>query len=248
MNRLLLLLLFFSFLNIIQAQNHYKKERWLTFLLSIVPNGEFEKKNPYFFGPSGWDMPDGLGVKWQKAPIGEKRIKRGKAISLNTAISEIAMNQQWKKLGIKKWQFPSPKKNPIAATYGLSFYSSYIPIKKYQAYCVFFDFKSPKKCSGGKLWIRGYGTFRGEKRRLYETIVNCHAENSNWKEFYQVFHPTKYTSNVTEIRVMLYAYWPAGTYWFDNVRIIPIDKKVYQREKIKNDNFPKNILKYMENY
>jgi hypothetical protein len=36
-----------------------------------------------------------------------------------------------------------------------------------------------------------------------------------------VFSPTRVRPEVTEMRVMLYAYWPPGVYWFDNVRIEP---------------------------
>jgi hypothetical protein len=33
------------------------------------------------------------------------------------------------------------------------------------------------------------------------------------------------------MRVMLYAYWPPGVYWFDNVAIEPVSQDVYERER-----------------
>jgi len=38
----------------------------------------------------------------------------------------------------------------------------------------------------------------------------------------QIFHPTKFRKDVTEIKVMLFAYYPAGVCWFDNIRIEPV--------------------------
>ena len=38
-------------------------------------------------------------------------------------------------------------------------------------------------------------------------------------------HPNnrEITENVSYIRIMLYAYWPPGEYWFDNIRIVEVD-------------------------
>ena len=66
--------------------------------------------------------------------------------------------------GIKKWDIPRPGKGPIAATYGLSYYSAPFAVKKGQAYRVLFDFKGPRKGAGAKLWVRGYGILGGKKK------------------------------------------------------------------------------------
>jgi hypothetical protein len=46
-----------------------------------------------------------------------------------------------------------------------------------------------------------------------------------------VFFPGKFRPEVTKMRVMLYAFYPAGVYWFDNIRIEPITVQKYEAAK-----------------
>lgn len=192
---------------------------------AIVVNGGFEAEAPDFPGrPLGWDALDGLGVQWAEAGDAHP----GKAIRINTSVSETNMVEQWNKTGLAKWVFPNPTGDPIAATYGLSYYSDPMPVATGQAYRISFRYKGPS--GGAKVWVRGYGTLRGEERRLYDTIVNCRVPNQGWTRFSQAFHPTKHTPGVRTIRVMLYAYWPPGVYWFDDVAIVPISAAEHEAE------------------
>ena len=183
---------------------------------SVVRNGNFEEADPVDpTRPAHWDLPDGLGITWADADPAH-----GKAIRMDTSVSEKAMVAQWKKMGLTQWDIPSPAGNAIAATYGLSYYSEAIPVKSGQAYRVSFDYKGPN--GGGKVWVRAYGLFRGEMRRRYERIVNCRVPDQEWTRFDEVFEPTRLRPGVTEMKVMLYAFWPPGVYWFDNVRLEPV--------------------------
>ena len=86
-------------------------------------------------------------------------------------------------------------------------------------YRISFDFKGD---GGGvaKVWARGYGQYRGELRRRYETYVNPRgADAAVWRHFSQEFTPTRHRPGVSEMRVMLYAFWPPGIYRFDNLHI-----------------------------
>ena len=177
--------------------------------------------------PSGWDKPDGLGVQWTAAGREGEDAKRGKAIRMDTSVSEQAMVSQWRKAGIDKWDIPKPAKDPVAATYGLSYYSDSIPVATGQAYRVSFLFKGPS--GGAKVWVRGFGKLRNEERRLYETIVNCRG-GAGWTQFSQCFHPTRRTPGVATMRVMLYAYWPPGVYWFDDVKIAPVSEEEWKAD------------------
>ncbi|NUM35523.1 MAG: hypothetical protein HUU50_13335 [Candidatus Brocadiae bacterium] len=199
---------------------------------SLLPNGNFEHPDPKDIEkPQYWDKPDGLGVQWIAIPpLAIPR--KGKAICMDTSISEIDMVKQWKKQG-SDWNIPDPKRNPIAATYGLSYYSDPIQIAAGQAYCISFELYSPGEKKGAKVWVRGYAEKEGKKRRIYETVVHCRPQGRDWQKFSQPFHPTLHRKEVTEIRVMFYAYWPAGKYWFDNLEIIPISKEKYEKEKKK---------------
>lgn len=187
---------------------------------SVLPHGDFEQPDARDPGrPAGWDRVDGLGVQWIKAPDAG----HGKAIRMDTRISEQAMQAQWVKTGLTNlWNIPKPEKNAIAETYGLSLYSDPIPVKQGQAYRVTFDYLGPD--GGAKVWVRGWGMFQGEKRRRWETTVPCHCKDGAWTPCAQVFHPTRARPEVTEMKVMLFAFYPAGVSWFDNVRIEPVNE------------------------
>jgi len=185
---------------------------------SLLPHGDFEQpdaRDPA--QPGGWDRVDGLGVQWTQAP----GAAHGKAIRMDTRVSEQAMQAQWVKMGLtNQWNIPKPGKNAIAETYGLSLYSDSIPVKPGQAYRITFDYQGPE--SGAKVWVRGWGMFQGEKRRRWETTVTCRGKAGVWTTSTQVFHPTQARPEVTEMKVMLYAFYPAGVYWFDNIHIEPV--------------------------
>jgi hypothetical protein len=189
---------------------------------SLLPHGDFEQADPRDPGwPAGWDRVDGLGVQWTNAPDAA----HGKAIRMDTRISEQAMQAQWIKMGLTNlWNIPKPDKNAIAETYGLSLYSDAIPVKPGQAYRITFDYQGPD--GGAKVWVRGWGMFRGEKQRRWETTVTCHCKNRAWTTCTQDFHPTRARPEVTEMKVMLFAFYPAGVSWFDNIRIEPITEPV----------------------
>ncbi len=190
----------------------------------LVRNGDFEMADPVDKSkPANWDKPDGLGIQWVAAPKEAGAEEHGRAIRLNTAISEKAMNDQRQKLGLTEWLIPKPGNNPVAETYGLSYYSTPIPVKPGQTYRLRVDFKGPN--GGAKVWVRGWGQFNGEKRRRYEFVLNCRVADNRWTTLSQEFHPTKNRPEVTEMRVMLFAYHPPGIYWFDNVKIEPVANK-----------------------
>jgi hypothetical protein len=144
---------------------------------------------------------------------------------MDTRISEQAMQAQWIKTGLTNlWNIPKPEKNAIAETYGLSLYSDPMPVKAGQAYRITFDYMGPD--GGAKVWVRGWGMFQGEKRRRWETTVTCHCKDGGWTPNSQVIHPTKARPEVTEMKVMLFAFYPAGVSWFDNVRLEPVHEPV----------------------
>jgi hypothetical protein len=196
--------------------------------VNLVQNGGFETTDAADTNkPAFWDRPDGLGVQWLVEEGGKGH---GKAIRMNTAISEADMVQQWRKVGIDKWDIPKPTKAEVAGSYGLSFYSDSTPVVSGQAYRVSFNFKGAG--GGGKVWVRGYGLLKGKERRLYETIVNCNRGGKGWTSYSRTFHPTTNTPHVVSMKVMLYAYWPPGVYWFDDLAITPVSNEVWKAEMV----------------
>jgi len=181
---------------------------------SLVPNGDFEEGAGGV--PAAWDKPDGLGVVWAAAPERE-----GRAIRLDTSVSERAMQASWARSGLtNQWSIPKPAGNAIADTYGLSFYSTNVPCASGAAYRIACDTRGPGPV---KVWVRGYGPFRGRRVRRYEAVMNCASGADAWRTTTMEFNPTARRPEVDELRVMLYAWYPPGIYWFDRVRLERID-------------------------
>ena len=190
---------------------------------SLPANGNLEQPDPANpQKPAHWDLPDGLGVRWADASVTPGGAGHGKAIRMDTAVSEQAMVASWAKAGITQWAIPHAARNAIAETYGLSLYSDETPLEAGKSYEVSFDYFS-EKGTAGKVWFRGYGDLRGKRKRLYEGIVDC-AGKGQWRHFSGVFHPTKHTPAVTGFKVMLFAYYPPGVCWFDNVKVRAVDE------------------------
>jgi hypothetical protein len=190
---------------------------------SVLPNGDFEHAdatNPK--KPAHWEAMDGQGVQWADAPSVPGAPPHGKAIRMDTALSEQAMVASYTSAGLTQWIFPHPASNAIAETYGLSLYSDAVPIVPGKTYRVTFDYMS-EKGTAGKLWFRAYADVNGQKKRVYEGTVDCDSKGA-WKTFTGVFHPTKYRANVSEFKIMLYAYFPAGVVWFDNIKLEAVDE------------------------
>jgi len=193
----------------------------------LVANGNFEQASAGAGDrPAAWGKPDGLGVQWTDS--GDAA--HGKAIRIDTRISERAMMAQWRKTGqTNEWNIPNAASSAVAETYGLSLYSDAIPVKPGQPYRITFDFKGHN--AGAKVWVRGWGLLGGKKRQLWNTTVDGKGQEGSWSTCTQVFFPTKFRPAVTEMKVMLFAFYPAGVYWFDNVRIEPITVAAYDAEK-----------------
>src|SRR5277367_1996427 len=79
---------------------------------SVLPNGDFEQGDPARSGkPLHWDAMDGLGVQWTDAPAIPGAPPHGKAIRMNTAITEADMVASYARAGLTQWVFPHPGGN-----------------------------------------------------------------------------------------------------------------------------------------
>jgi hypothetical protein len=186
---------------------------------NLVVNGDLSLPDPRRAGaPLAWDLPDGLGIQWAAAPDGQ-----GRAIRMDTRVPETRMNESWACAGLTNdWYIPHAQGNAIAETYGLSYYSASFPAASGVTYRVTADVWGPK---GAKVWVRGYGEFRGKLTRRYEKVMVCYGGGDAWRTCSETFNPTAHRPEVTELRVMLYAYYPAGVYWFRHVKVEPVEKE-----------------------
>ena len=187
----------------------------------VLPNGDFEQADPANpVKPAHWDLPDGLGVRWTDAPPVAGAPPHGKAIRMDTSVPETAMVASYAKAGLTQWVFPHPQGNAIAETYGLSLYSEAMPVVAGKTYRVTFDYLA-EKGTAGKLWFRAYDA---AGKRVYEGTVDCGGAGASWKQVTGVFHPTKYRPNAKEFKIMLFAFYPPGVAWFDNIRVEEVDE------------------------
>jgi hypothetical protein len=196
---------------------------WLTASAqSILPNGDFEQGDPAHAGkPLHWDLPDGLGVQWTDAPALPGAPPHGKAIRMNTAVKETDLVASYQKAGLTQWVFPNPQGNAIAETYGLSLYSEAVPVAPGKNYRITFDYMS-EKGTAGFILMRGYADVNGQKKRVYEKKIECGSTGA-WKTFTDIAHPARSPQPLVEFKIMLFAYYPAGAAWYDNVKVEPID-------------------------
>ncbi len=189
---------------------------------SVLPNGDFEQADPAHPGQAlHWDAVDGLGVRWTDAPVLPGAPPHGKAIRMDTAVSEIDMVASYQKAGLTQWVFPKPAANAIAETYGLSLYSDPIAAVPGKNYRLTFDFMS-EKGTAGFILLRGYADVNGQKKRVYEKKIECDSRGA-WKTYSDIAHLGRAPMPVAEFKIMLFAYYPAGVAWYDNVKVEPLD-------------------------
>lgn len=195
----------------------------------ILPNGDFEQADPSNPAkPAHWDLPDGLGVRWTEAPVVPGAPPHGKAIRMDTTVSEKAMVDSYTKAGLTQWVFPDPTGKSISLSYGLSLYSDAVPIVPGKTYRVSYDYLSKEKTLG-KLWFRAYGEVNGQMKRMYEGTIDTiwkeavSGKGNGWYHFTGLFHPARHAPNATEFKIMLYAEYPPGVGWYDNIKVETID-------------------------
>ncbi len=214
---------------------------------SIVKNGSFEKGIPPF-KPFGWEQVDNLCSYWIKLP------NDGRCIKFNTNVNQDQAYDWWDALKKGANPANAPKPIPtdpphydaVGGIEGVKLYSEYIPITMDRTYLLSARIKGPRK-GQAKIFVKAYALlpkansdklFRREVWRMY---MHCDTNGSNWKTYSQKFKiPAKlapvrkkypdgtvkfYKPKIKWIRVMLYAYWKVGDYYFDDITIregIPI--------------------------
>lgn len=106
----------------------------------------------------------------------------------------------------------------IGAFDGVALDSDPIEVQAGQNYRLTADLRGP---GGGVIvWIKGFMDYHGRWRDGYQTrLAPERLAPDRWGRFSILFNPTAKTPRVTRIKVRLYAYWPSGEYYFDNVRL-----------------------------
>ena len=129
----------------------------------------------------------------------------------------------------KKSPTVEPKYDTVGGNKGAILRSDPIRVEPGAAYRLTFDCLS--KNPQVKVWVKGYtflparGNIPARRRKTYQARKDVRGKTEGWETFTRVFRPTTRPENLRgskyptlEIEVQLYAYWPPGEAYFDNVR------------------------------
>ncbi len=192
----------------------------------LVPNGAFEQGKDG--KPDAWQAPDGLCTFWAQAPQG-----KGKCITIDTDVLRdefLARQKEMEKKPVPPAGPKSPTKEPkydtVAGAEGVSYMSGWIEIAPGRSYRLEVDCRVDGGAKTPKVFVKGYFADprrppESPRRVKYEKYLKC-AANEKWQTFSMTCAPTARTPDVKWVRVIIFAYWPPGTYHFDNVRLLPV--------------------------
>lgn len=189
---------------------------------NLVPNGDFEGGKEGI--PASWQRPDGLTSFWVDAPG-----RKGKCIKLDSDVLQAEylrrreeMKQENPPPAKPKSPTREPKYDTVAGGEGVGYYTDYIPADPKKSYRLTVSFRGEGALEP-MVFVKGYfeDARRPEpyrRRAGYEKYLKCPG-GKEWKTFSMVFQPRHEKLEIRWIRVELYAYWPPGTYYFDDVRV-----------------------------
>ena len=194
---------------------------------NLVPNGSFERGKGG--APVTWQRPDGLTSFWVSDPL-----RKGKCLKIDTDVAKEEYRARQKEM-TKDPVPPAKPKTPttgdkydtVAGVEGVSYYSAWIRVTPGQHYRLEADVRTEQGTKTPKIFVKGYlvdprRPKPHQRRVAYKKYLNCPA-TVKWQTFRTTFCPTVRSADVTWLRVMIFAYWPPGIYYFDNVKVVPVD-------------------------
>jgi len=193
----------------------------------LARNGGFEEGDK---SPTGWQRIDGLTTFWPGAG------QTGNGLKIVTDVYHDQWVEWQKKYKPGASAAEAPKAAPtagakydtVAGLYGVAFDSDPIPVRPGKAYKVSVSYKGKSDdFFFPKLFIRGWGDVGGEKREVYDAYLalRCKTAGKEWESNVRIVEiPTDTKAPVEYVKLKLYAYWPPGTFFFDNVSMKEVAK------------------------
>ncbi|HNX36140.1 MAG TPA: hypothetical protein PKM57_16060 [Kiritimatiellia bacterium] len=203
---------------------------------NLVKNGTFDEGAA---AAEHWEQADGLTSFY----VTEEG--RGRIVKMDTLVDR-KQALDWHKAFTADPMLKPPVKTPIApASYGsiggnegVMLDSDFIDCKPGQNYKLTADFRGVGKAF---VWIKGFLWHPARKTWVdgYQTRLEpdtCSA--AEWHTASIGFNPTARSPRIQKFKVRLYAYWPNGLYYFDNVRVEEITpeemaQRVTKRAEVK---------------
>lgn len=184
---------------------------------NLIPNGTLDDGKTF---ADHWERPNGLTVEFVNEP------GRGRVVKMDTQVSREQV-LAWLKTFAENPDAPVPEKKRLAkksfatvgAFEGVALDSALIDVIPGQNYKLTADVKG---AGAAFVWIKG---FMPHPRRemladAYQTRLAPDKPSADkWQTISIGFNPTARIKQVTKMKVRLYAYWPNGIYYFDNIRV-----------------------------
>ena len=184
---------------------------------NLVKNGTFDEGEAT---ASHWEPANGLTTFF------ETEEGRGRMVKMDTLV-EREQAMAWAQAFQADPTLKPPAKTPIAPTSygsiggneGVMLDSEFIDCKPGQDYKLTADFKGAGKPF---VWIKGFLWHPTRKAWAdgYQTRLEPGSvSKTEWRTFSIGFNPTAKSQRIQKFKIRLYAYWPNGLYFFDNVRV-----------------------------
>jgi len=193
----------------------------------LARNGGFEEGDKT---PAGWQRIDGLTTFWPA----EGQAGKGLKIVTDVYHDQWVEWQKKYKAGASAAEAPKAaatsgnKYDTVAGLYGVAYDSDPIPVQPGKSYKVSISYKGKSDdFFFPKLFIRGWGDVGGEKREVFDAYLalRCKTGGKEWESNVRIVDiPTDTKAPVEFVKLKIYAYWPPGTFYFDNVSMKEVAK------------------------
>jgi len=184
---------------------------------NLIRNGSFDEGADTALY---WERADGLTTFY------EREEGRGRIVRMDTLVDR-DQALEWARVFKANPTLKPPVKKTIAPTSyasiggneGVMLDSELIDARPGQNYRLSADFKGDGKPF---IWIKGFLMHPRRKTLVdgYQTRLEPDKPSqSEWRTFSIGFNPTAKSERIEKFKVRLYAYWPNGLYYFDNIRV-----------------------------
>jgi hypothetical protein len=190
---------------------------------NLVLNGNFDDGRDFALH---WERANGLTTFF------EQEAGRGRIVKMDTQVDR-GQALTWAKAFKENPDLPPPTKKPIpkssygsiGGNEGVMLDSEFIECKTGQNYKLSADFRGAGKPF---VWIKGFQWHPRRKDFVdgYQTRLEPRtASKTEWRNYAIGFNPTRLSPKIKKFKVRLYAYWPNGLYYFDNIRVEEISEE-----------------------
>ena len=186
----------------------------------LVKNGGFEAGTK---SPDNWQRIDGLTTFWPA----EGRTGKGLKVVTDVYHDQWVEWQKQYKAGAtadkapKAAQTSGNKYDTVAGIYGVAYDSDPIPVTPGKSYKITISYKGKSDdFFFPKLFIRGWAKVDNTDQVVYDAYLalRCATGGKDWESNVRIIDVPKDTqSPIKFIKLKIYAYWPPGTFYFDDV-------------------------------